>query len=73
MFPRTVYWIRTCVFVFIVLHFAFSYNTQHKHPCLRRDSNSRDRPQTYVSHRTATGMGEFDPRTDETVVSRYID
>jgi hypothetical protein len=36
-----LYFIRTCFFVFIVLHFAFIYNTQHKHSWPRRDSNPK--------------------------------
>jgi hypothetical protein len=49
-----LYFIHTCFFVLIVLHFAFlsfTYNTQHKHPCSRRDTI----PQP--SRRLATGIG----------------
>ena len=41
VFSCTLYFIRTCFFVFIVLHFVFCLyvqHTQHKHPCSRRDS-----------------------------------
>ena len=32
-----------------------------------------ERPQTYTLHRTGTGIGGFDPRTVQSVVSRYTD
>jgi hypothetical protein len=39
-FLCTLYFIRTCFFVLIILHFAvsfFTYSTQHKPPCPRLD------------------------------------
>ena len=44
IFSYTLHFIRTCVFVLIVLHFAFIYITQHK-----RDSNPQ--PQQANSRR----------------------
>jgi hypothetical protein len=38
-----------------ILRFVFTYNTQHKHPCPRRDS--KPRPQTLVLDRSTTGVG----------------
>ena len=36
-FVFCLHFIRTSFFVLIVVHFAFTYNTQHKHPFFRRD------------------------------------
>jgi hypothetical protein len=49
VFSCTLYFIHTCFFVLIVLHFAYTCNTQHKHPCFRRDSNPQ--PHQAISRR----------------------
>jgi hypothetical protein len=72
-----LYFIRTCFFVLIVLHFAFfvfTCNTQHKHPCPRWDSNPQ--PQHVIDRRpspeTAQPLGSaIRSRTVHSVASRY--
>jgi hypothetical protein len=50
----TLYFIRTRFLVSIVLHsaFGFTYNTQHKYPCCRPDSNPQ--PQQAIGRRPSS-------------------
>ena len=74
-----LYFIRTCFFVLIVLHFAFCLSLQHTIQTSLPPAGfepaipASDRPQTLALDSSASGIGGFNPRTVQPVASGYTD